>query len=198
MSFISRNYEDDVIKTLLKSPVIELNKADAQFLYDFAKKFQKAKEGEHVHRIDNDQEIKRYMSGFAAELAIEKLLGVKIMDTSFGHSDNYNHADLKSLGIDIGVKCCLYPNYPVVFKQPKNAEIITVLRGTKVYVCGVATIQNMLNNVDDDLIMNEKFRARGIKTGFYGFNELLPFKTLDDLKQIAKNLPKQRTKPNFR
>lgn len=62
----------------------------------------------------------------------------------------------------------------------------------------MATIQNMLNNVDDDLIMNAKFRARGVKTGFYGFDELLPFKTLDDLKQIARNLPKQRAKPSFK
>lgn len=193
----NRIYEDDVVKTLLKSPSIELVEKDAKFLYNFIKQFQRAKQNEHIHQIDNDQEIKRYMTGFAAELALEKFLGVQIMDTSFGHSDNYNHPDLGSLGINMGIKCGLYGNYPVVFKQPKNAEIITVLRGTKIYICGVATVKDMIDYSDDNLILNAKFRARGVKSGFYGFDQLKPFKNLEELKEIAKHLPKERNKPRY-
>ncbi len=195
---LSRDYQADVNKTLLLSPYIDLNERDAAFLYKFAKNFQEAKKDEKIHQIDNDQEIKRYMTGFAAELALEKMLGVRIMDTSFGHSDNYNHADLSSIGINVGIKCSLYGNYPVVFKSPHNAEIITVLKGIRVYVCGVATIKDMLTYCDDDLILNPKFKARGVKTGYYGFEHLQHFKNLDELKLIAKNLPKNTNKQKYR
>lgn len=195
---ISRDYQEDALKVLIRSPYIELNARDAQFLYDFAKKFQAAKANEVIHQIDNDQEIKRYMTGFAAELAVERLLGVSILDTSFGHSDNYNHADLKSAGLNIGVKCSLLGNYPVVFKAPHNAEIITVLHGTRVFICGLASVQNMIKYSDDNLILNQKFKARGVKTGFYGFEQLVPFKTLDELKDAYKNLPKPPQKQKFR
>lgn len=195
---IPRDYQEDALKVLIKSPFIDLNAKDAQFLYDFAQKFQAKKAGEVVHQIDNDKEIKRYMTGFAAELAVERLLGIKILDTTFGHSDNYNHADLKSAGLDIGVKCSLLGNYPVVFKKPHNAEIITVLHGTRVFICGLASVQNMMKNCDEDLILNEKFKARGVKTGFYGFSELIPFKNIDELKAAYKNLPKHPQKQKFK
>jgi len=186
---VKRKYQDDVAPILKNVPVITLSKNDTAFIYDFAKQFQIAKSTEQIHKIDNDQEIKRYMTGFSAELALEKMLGVKILDTTFGKSENYNHADLKGLGINIGIKCAHYGNYPVVFKKPYNAEIITVLRGDKVFVCGVASIQTMIDYCDDNLILNAKFRARGVKSGFYGFNQLLSFKDVDELKAIAKSLP---------
>lgn len=184
-----RNYQDDVVPSLSKAIVIELTPADVELVRTFAKQFQKAKSTEHIHQIDNEQEIKRYMTGFSAELALEKMLGVKILDTSLGKSENYNHADLKENGINIGIKCAHYGNYPVVFKKPYNAEIVTVLRGNKVYVCGVATVQTMLDYADDNLILNAKFRARGVKSGFYGFDKLIPFSNLDELKAVYKKLP---------
>lgn len=184
-----RKYQDDVVPFLNKAVVIELTAADIELVRDFAKQFQKAKSFEHLHQIDDEQEIKRYMTGFSAELALEKLLGVKILDTSLGKSENYNHADLKENGINVGIKCAHYGNYPVVFKKPYNAEIVTVLRGNKVYVCGVASIQTMLDYADDNLILNAKFRARGVKSGFYGFDQLIPFANLDELKAICKRLP---------
>lgn len=184
-----RKYQNDVVPFLNKAVVIELTAADVELVREFAKQFQKAKSFEHLHQIDDEQEIKRYMTGFSAELALEKLLGVKILDTSLGKSENYNHADLKDNGINVGIKCAHYGNYPVVFKKPYNAEIVTVLRGNKVYVCGVASIQTMLDYADDNLILNAKFRARGVKSGFYGFDQLIPFTNLDELKSICKRLP---------
>ena len=184
-----RKYQDDVVPFLNKAVVIELTAADVELVREFAKQFQKAKSFEHLHQIDDEQEIKRYMTGFSAELALEKLLGVKILDTTLGKSENYNHADLKDNGINVGIKCAHYGNYPVVFKKPYNAEIVTVLRGNKVYVCGVASIQTMLDYADDNLILNAKFRARGVKSGFYGFDQLIPFTNLDELKAICKRLP---------
>lgn len=184
-----RRYQDDVVPFLNTATVIELTAADVELVREFAKQFQKAKSFEHLHQIDDEQEIKRYMTGFSAELALEKMLGVKILDTTLGKSENYNHADLKENGINIGIKCAHYGNYPVVFKKPYNAEIVTVLRGNKVYVCGVASIQTMLDYADDNLILNAKFRARGVKSGFYGFDQLIPFNNLDELKSICKRLP---------
>lgn len=184
-----RRYQDDVVPFLNNATVIELTPADVELVREFAKQFQKAKSFEHIHQIDDEQEIKRYMTGFSAELALEKMLGVKILDTTLGKSENYNHADLKENGINIGIKCAQYGNYPVVFKQPYNAEIVTVLKGNKVYVCGVASVQTMLKYADDNLILNAKFRARGVKSGFYGFEHLIPFSNLTELKTICKSLP---------
>jgi hypothetical protein len=184
-----RRYQEDVVPFLNNATVIELTTADVELVREFAKQFQKAKSFEHIHQIDDEQEIKRYMTGFSAELALEKMLGVKILDNTLGKSENYNHADLKENGINIGIKCAQYGNYPVVFKQPYNAEIVTVLKGNKVYVCGVASVQTMLKYADDNLILNTKFRARGVKSGFYGFEHLIPFTNLTELKNICKNLP---------
>lgn len=187
----NRKYQDDVEPYLKNAVVIELTPSDIELVRDFAKQFQKAKSTERLHQIDDEQEIKRYMTGFSAELALEKMLGVKILDTTLGKSENYNHADLKQNGINIGIKCAHYGNYPVVFKKPYNAEIVTVLKGNKVYVCGVASVQTMLEYADDTLILNAKFRARGVKSGFYGFSHLIPFKDLAELKQVYKKLPRR-------
>jgi hypothetical protein len=184
-----RKYEDDVVPFLSKAMIIELSPTDIELVRQFALQFQKAKSTEYIHQIDDEQEIKRYMTGFSAELALEKMLGVRILDTTLGKSENYHHADLKSNGINVGIKCAHYGNYPVVFKQPYNAEIVTVLRDNKVYVCGIASVQTMLKYADDDLILNAKLRARGVKSGFYGFEHLIPFSNLTELKTICKNLP---------
>jgi hypothetical protein len=195
---IFRSYEEDAIKTLLKAPYVDLDAKDAARLYKFAEEFQKQKAGEHVHNIDNEYELKRYITGFAAEIALEKFLGIKILDTTFGKSENYHHADLKQAGINIGIKCSLFGNYPVVFNSPNNAEIITVLKDTRVYICGVATIKAMKEFSDENLILNAKFKARGVKSGFYGFDQLIPFKNLDELKNIYKNLPKKSQRQTYR
>lgn len=187
---MNRDYKADVYPVLKRSPFIELNRNDALEIYNFVKAFQKAKSSEHLHRIDDDKELKRYMNGFAAEYALERFLGVKFMDRTLCDSAKYNEADLRSIGINIGVKCSNINNYPTVFKSPHNAEIITVLNGTKVYICGVASIKTMLDYSDENLILNDKFRARGVKTGFFGFDQLVPFKNIEELRAIANNQPK--------
>lgn len=39
---------------------------------------------------------------------------------------------------------------------------------------------------DDDLILDPNLRARGTKTGFYGFEQLVPIKSLSDLSTYKK------------
>ena len=70
-----RKYEDDVVPFLSKATIIELSPTDIELVRQFALQFQKAKSTEYIHQIDDEQEIKRYMTGFSAELALEKLLG---------------------------------------------------------------------------------------------------------------------------
>jgi hypothetical protein len=56
-----------------------------------------------------------------------------------------------------------------------------------VYICGVATVDVLNKYQSIELIKNSKLKARGTKTGFYGFNKLKKFSTLEDLKTITKS-----------
>ena len=69
----------------------------------------------------------------------------------------------------------------IIFKDNSYPQIICI-KSTKynnlIFVCGLAT-SNVLNNYqDDDLILDPNLRARGTKTSFYGFEQLVPIKSI--------------------
>ena len=73
------------------------------------------------------------------------------------------------------------------FGTAKNSISLNRLKPINlIFVCGLAT-SNVLNNYqDDDLILDPNLRARGTKTGFYGFEQLVPIKSLNDLSTYKK------------
>lgn len=148
----------------------------------FVKKIIEAKSQEHIHKIDNGSEIKRWTTGISGELAIEKFLGVSFFDWSIGNSKFYNLPDLKSIDLDIGVKTVEFGKFPIIHKEPVRPEIILVKDGDYIYVLGIASIEVMKKYSDDNLILSPNLRARNVKTGFYGFEHLKQFKSLNDLK----------------
>ena len=79
--------------------------------------------------------------------------------------------------------------FGIPIKDNSYPQIICI-KSTKynnlIFVCGLAT-SNVLNNYqDDDLILDPNLRARGTKTGFYGFEQLVPIKSLNDLSTYKK------------
>ena len=124
------------------------------------------------------------MTGMQGELAVYKVLGhsIKDMDLSVGRAEKYFHADLSTIGYKAGVKTVEKGKAPVVFKRSYYGEIICVIEGAnEVGVCGYASPDVLKTYSCDDLILDQKLRSRGTKTGFYGFGYLYPVRNEFDL-----------------
>lgn len=152
----------------------------------FTKAVIQAKIGEEHHEHDNSQEYKRFHTGMMGECAVEQLLGVPFVDWNIGNSNEFNHADLKKIGLKVGIKTVEMHKFPVIHKKSYKPEIICIKRtDDTVIICGLATT-NVLNTYqDDDLILSPKLRSRGTKTGFYGFDKLTKVSSIEDLKKYA-------------
>lgn len=152
----------------------------------FVKELIRAKTQEFHHKIDNDVEYKRHMTGFVGEAAVESYLGLKIIDWTIGNSDRYNIPDIEEYGV--GIKTVEKGKYPVIFKKNEYPQIICV-RDDKipnlVFICGLATADVLNKYQDDNLILNPKLRRRGVKTGFYGFEYLKEINSVADLSEKA-------------
>lgn len=150
----------------------------------FCLKVIEAKKSEQHHQSDPNQEFKRFYTGITGEAAIEEMLGVSFIDYTVGDSSTYHKSDLKSLGINVGIKTVEFGKFPIIFKKSYYPEIIVIKADPIHIVCGVATVSVLNKFQSDDLILSPYLKSRGTKTGFYGFSELIPFKSIDDLRKI--------------
>ena len=149
---------------------------------------EKAKEDDHQR--DFKKEFKRWRNGFCGEAAVEAYLGINFMDFSIGESTKYCNADLKSLGLNIGIKTSEYGQYPLVHKNPKRSEIIVLKKDTLNFlICGLATIEVLKEYQSDDFILDANRKklnkeiekeGRSGKSGFYGFGFLQSIRPLRD------------------
>lgn len=140
------------------------------------------KAGESHHRVDHNNEIKRFTTGLMGEAALEKLLGVKIIDWTVGDSSDYHRPDIP--GYRVGIKTVERGKFPIIFKENRYPQIICV-RSDKVedlvFVCGLATPDVLNECQSDSLIVDPNLRRRGTKTGFWGFHRLIPVNGIEDL-----------------
>ena len=159
----------------------ELQKID-----NFVTQVIQAKQQEKHHKIDDKNEYKRFFTGMMGEYAVEKILGQKFVDWSIGDSAIYNVADLNALGINIGIKTVEIGKYPIIHKEAERPEIICIKRRDNlIIICGLATIDVLNTYQDDSLVLSPYLRRRGVKTGFNGFEHLIGFSTLEDLKKYS-------------
>lgn len=172
--------------------LIKIENDDIKKIDQFIKEVRIAKKSEKHHEVDNRSLYQRFFTGTLGELALEKFLGVEgIVDWTVGNSEEYSRSDLKGIGLDIGIKTVRYDSFPIIFKKNFKDQIIMIRwKSNYVYICGLAK-RNILNKYQsDELIKDSKLRERGTKTGFYGFEHLVQFKDLDDLKSIGKKIYK--------
>ena len=153
---------------------------------NFVNKVIRVKSREKVHQHDGRKEPKRWKTGRMGECALEILFKRKFADWNIGKSEDFSYADLKDLGVDMGIKTVDYGSFPLVHKHSKRAEIICVTYGNKVYVLGLAT-PDVLNKYSDPKYVHNP-EARDRKTGFYGFDKLIPIHSYEDLMKVAKEL----------
>jgi len=133
-------------------------------------------------------------SGYQAEFGVQKCLKINFIDWSIRTDkklQDYNFADLKNIGLDIGVKTRRYGKFPLVSINPTTPEIITVeivnseLEQIEIYICGYATVECLKKYSNKNF--SDPPDAVGKKMLFFGYEHLLPFKTIDDLKNLLKN-----------
>lgn len=151
---------------------------------DFVNRVLPEKTKEQDYQLDGRKKQKRSFNGHCGELAVEALLKKSFVDSSVGESWRYRGADLKSIGLNVGVKTSSFGNFPIVHKQSTIPEIIVIRDNHYFYICGVATPDVLNQYQDDDYIIDSKLRARNVKSGFYGFSHLIPFRSLEELKRI--------------
>lgn len=181
-----RNFIEEVVKCKPNMVYIELSDADLQRIDAFTSAVIARKVSESHHLIDHGQEYKRFHTGMMGECAIEKLFGVSFIDWSIGNSNTYNIADLNSLGINVGIKTVEMNKFPIIHKVAHRPELICIKRTEKtIILCGLATVDVLTKYQDDNLILSPALRRRGTKTGFYGFEHLLPIKTIDDVRKYC-------------
>lgn len=161
---------------------VKIDENEIKQLCSFAYKKSEAKGHEQHHKYDKVSEIKRNLTGVEGELAIEKILGIKIIDYTIGDSKKYHVPDLQAAGYLVGIKTVEFGKAPIVFKNSYKPEIICVkMDDTTILVCGLA-LPHILNHYQSiDLVCDSNLRKRGTKTGFYGFHRLIHLKNLCDL-----------------
>ncbi len=180
-------YQQNVDPYFENFKLIEIDDATYTKVSDFAVELVKAKAKEPHHKIDNQKEHKRFMTGFLGEAALEKFFGIPVIDWTIGPSNFYNTADIPNYYV--GIKSVEYGKFPVIFKNNFYAQMIcirSVEKPNNIYICGLAT-KDVLNNCQStELIIDPRLKARGTKTGFYGFDKLITVNSLDDLASYKK------------
>jgi hypothetical protein len=99
----------------------------------------------------------------------------------------YHQPDIP--GYSVGIKTVEQGKFPIIFKKNDYPQIICI-RSLKepnlIYVCGLATKEVLNTYQDTSLILDRNLRARGTKTGFYGFQYLKPIESLKDIEKYKK------------
>lgn len=181
-----KSYEDYVVKYSSRFVRVLIDIKYCNQIIELVEKITEAKSSESHHLIDSRNEKKRFMTGLLGEAALEKLLGIEIIDWSVGNSSLYHRPDI--LDYSVGVKTVERDKFPIIFKENSYPQIICVRKPctNAVFVCGLATVEVLNTFQDDSLILDENLRRRGTKTGFYGFDKLIPIRSLEDLKYAIK------------
>lgn len=178
------NYNDYVVKFSSRFKCVVIDASYVQKIHDFVSKLVLEKRKEKHHTIDSKNEVKRFLTGFLGEAALEQLLKIKIIDWSIGCSDLYHKPDIP--GYRVGIKTVERNKFPIIFKKNQYPQIICIKsidRDDVVFICGLADTNTLNMYQSDDLILDRNLRARGTKTGFYGFKYLTVINSLSDLEE---------------
>ncbi len=186
---MSKTYKRSVMPYSGGFTLVELDDHEVRRIDEFCERVIEHKEKESHYKRDYKSMYKRFYTGTAGELALEKLINTQgIVNWTVGISKNYNIPDLADVGLNVGVKTVNFGVFPLVRKRSIHPEIICILWKKKwVYVCGIASADTLNTYQDDELIIDERLRSRGVKSGFYGFNRLKQFDNINQLKEIIND-----------
>lgn len=165
-----------------KQKFIEVKISDDEYerLYDFANQISTQKHEQHF-KIDDDKISKRFLTGLLGERSVELYCGINVIDYEVGDAKDFNVPDIQDM--QIGVKSTEWGKFPIIFKRNDYAQIITLVDHNKkiVYLCGYAPTFLLNEFQSDSLILSDKLKERGTKTGYYNFQDLIPMPLVRDV-----------------
>jgi len=191
--------EFDSVKYKMGVIGVSLTNKDITYAEEFARRVVKAKMKERIHQEDGNNEHMRWVTGVLGEVALGKILEVKIHNNQVGNSSDFTVPDLQEpLGLIAGVKAFRIGNFPLtnrlqtekgLSKQAYPQVFVCVDIDNKVaYLLGLATVDVLLKN--ENILENNCFvkdqTALARKTAFTSFNELIPFKDVKSLKRLIE------------
>lgn len=186
-------YADTFIKVVL-------NPLELKYVVDLANKIIEAKKNETAHKKDGASEEKRFVNGLKGEFAVAKYLKMDILNEDIGVSAYFNVPDIPGYGI--GIKTVEYGHFPIIPKVNTYPQIICICHPNAadiVYICGLANVDTLNKFQHDDLILDPNLKAKGTKTGFYGFHELeeVTLETMEPYKglEVEKEVVVEEVKP---
>ncbi len=180
-----RNWQECVGPYLLSTPIVTLTPEEVKKVNDFCEEMREKKLEEVLYQKDNGSMVSRFSTGFTGEFAANKFLGLDTMSFEIGLSKKFDKADLG--GLECGVKTCEVDKFHVVHKKPLRPELIVVRMDEFTFrILGYASIQVLKDYQDDSLILSPKLQAKGSKTGFYGYEHVIPIFNLQELEKLCK------------
>lgn len=180
-------YQQRVAIHATKFIKVILNPLELKHILGLAEKIVEAKKSEVHHKADGASEMKRFVNGLKGEFAVAKYLKMDIdnINMAVGNSTDFNIPDIP--GYNVGVKTVEYGHFPIIFKENTYPQIICICHPSSngiVYICGLADVDTLNKFQHDDLILDPNLKAKGTKTGFWGFYALKEV-SLDAIKPYA-------------
>lgn len=150
-----------------------LTPAELKVINDIANSIVQAKTNETSYKKDGASMLKRYVNGLKGEAAVGKYLGIPIINPDVGVSVDFDKPDIP--GYNLGIKTVDYGNFPVIPKNNTYPQIICICHPSSngvMYICGLADVDTLNNFQHEDLLLDPNLKAKGTKTGFWGFSKL--------------------------
>ena len=180
---IELNYQTLVSPIVKNLPKVYLDESIEIKVKNLATLIAERKKQEKGYKGDFNKLEKRYTTGLLREAALEKLLGVEIIDWEVGDSSKYDVEDFNKIGLNCGVKTVEYGKFPLIQVVPVRDEIIVIKHPTelKFIICGLYKKDILEKYQSRELVLD--LGVRETKTAFYGIPFGLIIKTVDDLKK---------------
>ena len=144
------------------------------------------------HKTDNRNLRNRLITGILGEMAACEALGYgwKAVDITIGDVWDYTHSDLQHIGINAGVKTSKLGNFPLLYVDKDEVEIICIV-GEKgyIWVAGVATPSIIKNGCDDAFVKDKNILLKNKHMGHHK-SAFVDFENLAELEIIKKGLEK--------
>lgn len=173
----------------LRGILVELSEHSLNRINSFVTEIVAEKVKESHHEKDGNNERRRFSTGTKGERALEILLNRTFIDWTIGDSRRYNYSDLRSIGLNVGVKSVEYGKAPLISKNSSGCEVMTLVDGKYVLICGFASVAVLNNPVNQsmDAVLSKGVKQRGVKTAFVGFDKLQKFHDYNSLQALIRN-----------
>lgn len=202
VNIFAPTYENWVTPVMESFPRVMLSAEDVKRLDAFVQLVIEKKKEEKRYKEDPESMGKRFTTGFGAEMAVGKLIGMNILDYRVGDAILFKVGDLSTINLPfIGVKAIEYKpdrnKFPIVHTHATKSEILCFKHPEKhlYMVCGLYTPDILEKYSDRSLIWDPKIPLS--KTCFYGIPFRKTFEDYYDLEKLNTRTHKWRINNNI-